>query len=95
MSFLLQERNGGDGDAIKKFSVKEIEMLSSFFSLTFAQNIKAFQYVCYEIQPEVIESRRLHIQTPLIPFPTSSATSFPISSPPLITISDEAIDMQI
>jgi hypothetical protein len=92
MSFLLQERH--DGDAIKKFSVKEIEMLSSFFSLTFAQNIKAFQYVCYEIQPEIIESRRLHIQTPLIPFPTYSATSFPISSPPII-VSDEAIEVQI
>jgi hypothetical protein len=90
MSFSLEESN--EGNAIKKFSVKEVEMLSSFFSLTFAQNIKAFQYVCYEIQPEIIESRKLHMQTPLIPFPTSSATSFPISLPPNLP-SEETMDV--
>lgn len=86
MSFLLQERK--EGDASKTFSVKEIEMLSTFFSLTFAQNVKAFQYVCKEIQPEIIENRRLSIQTPLVPFPTSAATSFPVTLTPTLTSED-------
>jgi hypothetical protein len=58
------------------FSVREIESLSSFFSLSFAQNVKAFQYVCEELQPEVMETFLLSVQCPLSPTATAVAVSF-------------------
>jgi hypothetical protein len=71
MNSLLFERD----QVQRTFTVKEVEKLSTFFGLTFTQNVKSFQYICEEIQPEVIESRLLSVQTPLIPMDTSKATS--------------------
>ena len=51
------------------YSIKQVESIASFFSVTFAQHVKGFQYVCYEIQPEVMEYRMIATQTPLIPRP--------------------------
>lgn len=66
----------------KIFSIDDVGKLSSFFSLTFAQNVRAFQFVCQELQSEVVEQRLLSIQTPLIPMGTILASSiFDLSVP--------------
>ena len=57
------------GESSTLYSIKQVESIAAFFSVTFAQHVKGFQYVCYEIQPEVMEYRMIAIQTPLIPRP--------------------------
>lgn len=59
--------DGTSGKSSTLYSIKQVESIAAFFSVTFAQHVKGFQYVCYEIQPEVMECRSIAIQTPLIP----------------------------
>lgn len=70
MSYIRQESTG------RIFTLCDVEKMSSFFSLTFGQNVRAFQYVCQELQSEVVEHRLLSIQTPLIPMSTALVSSF-------------------
>ena len=56
-----------NGESSTLYSIKQVESVAAFFSVTFAQHVKGFQYVCYEIQPEVMEYRMIAIQTPLVP----------------------------
>lgn len=35
--------------------------------------MKGYQYVCHEVQPEVVEVRSIPTQTPLVPCPLSQA----------------------
>ena len=60
----------------QRFTLHNVEKLSIFFSNTFARNVAAFQYLCHELQPEIIETRMLPIQTPLQPIDTTLAVSF-------------------
>ena len=73
----------------QKFTLKNIEELSSFFSNCFARNVGAFQYLCQELQPEIIETRMLPIQTPLQPIRTILAVSFQ----DLSAVADTALTM--
>jgi hypothetical protein len=63
------------GSSPPVFTVEDIEKITSFFSLTFAQNVRAFQYVCSELQEQVVSRRLLPMQTPLTSLPLSQATS--------------------
>ena len=69
MSYIL------DKPEEKIFSTDDVGKLSSFFYITFAQNVRAFQFVCQELQSEVVEQRLLSIQTPLVPMSTILASS--------------------
>lgn len=53
-----------------------VEKMSTFFSTTFVMNLRAFQYVCHEHQPEVIKHLSLEVQTPLVPICTTFIKSF-------------------
>jgi hypothetical protein len=65
---------GPTEDAVQPlFTVNDVKKVTSFFSLTFAQNVRAFQYVCSELRDEVEEHRLIPIQTPLWPAPLSEA----------------------
>lgn len=66
--------NGAEeGDSSALYSVKQVETIAAFFSITFSQHVKGFQYVCSELQPEVIDVRSLAMQTPLEPCPLARA----------------------
>jgi hypothetical protein len=66
---------GGPSDNTTQplFTVSDVKKMTSFFSLTFAQNVRAFQYVCCELRDEVEEHRLVPVQTPLWPAPLSEA----------------------
>lgn len=70
MAAILTERTD------ESLSVQTVEKMTSFFSRNFARNIRAFQYVCQELQSEVIEYIAPEVQTPLIPACMSSCISF-------------------
>lgn len=58
------------------FTVLIVQKMASFFSLSFARNIRAFQFACHELQPEVTDIIALEVQTPLIPISSNAAISF-------------------
>ena len=73
------EEKGDDNDIITSsnniFTVQEVEAVAVFFSLIFGQHVRLYQYVCNEIQPEVLELRLLPVQTPLFPLSLTVAVS--------------------
>ena len=60
----------------KRISVQTVEKMTNFFSSNFVRNLRAFQYVCQELQAEIIECIIPEVQTPLIPACMSSCVSF-------------------
>ena len=60
----------------RRISVQTVEKMTTFFSFNFTRNLRAFQYVCQELQAEMIEFIIPEVQTPLIPACMSSCVSF-------------------
>jgi hypothetical protein len=58
------------------FTVLIVQKMATFFSMSFARNIRAFQFACHELQPEVTDFISLVVQTPLIPISSIAAISF-------------------
>ena len=68
------DRGAAEGSsAAAAYSVQQVESVASFFSKTVAQHVKGYQYVCHEVQPEVVEVRSIPTQTPLEPCPLNQA----------------------